>query len=86
MAGLNQETWIALHDSAKRFVEKTAGDGQWRPISRDGGFDPSTWSGMAELGWFGPAVPEELGGLGETAAAPAPIAEAVGGGNLSGPA
>jgi alkylation response protein AidB-like acyl-CoA dehydrogenase len=83
MAGMTQETWTVLHDAAKRFVDKVSGDGL-RHTDADG-FDRETWRGMAELGWFGLAVPEALGGLGESVGALAPVAEAVGAGNIAEP-
>ena len=73
MAGMTQETWTVLHDAAKRFVDKVSGDGL-RHTDADG-FDRETWRGMAELGWFGLAVPEALGGLGESVGALAPVSQ-----------
>jgi alkylation response protein AidB-like acyl-CoA dehydrogenase len=60
---LNEEQQM-LRDSAKTFIQESA------PVSalreqRDRGdeWSPELWSGMAEMGWTGIAVPEDFGGL-----------------------
>jgi len=47
-------------------------------IGASGGFDEAAWSGLAELGLTGLAIPEAAGGLGNTMGDLVPIIEALG--------
>jgi alkylation response protein AidB-like acyl-CoA dehydrogenase len=60
---LNEEQQM-LRDSAKTFVQESSPVGALRKL-RDSGeeWSPDLWSGMAELGWTGIAIPEDFGGL-----------------------
>ena len=60
---LNEEQQM-LRDSAKTFVQESSPVGALRKL-RDGGeeWSPELWSGMAEMGWTGIAIPEDFGGL-----------------------
>lgn len=56
-----------LRDSARGFLSAKAPIDQLRQLrdsSDETGYDPDTWSAMAEMGWAGILVPEEHGGLG----------------------
>jgi alkylation response protein AidB-like acyl-CoA dehydrogenase len=60
---LNEEQQM-LRDSAKTFVEESSPVGALRKLRDDGKeWSPELWSGMAEMGWTGIAIPEEFGGL-----------------------
>ncbi len=53
-----------LEQSALRFVRERYGFDAWRETARQRqGFDPSTWSAMADLGWMAVSLPVEHGGL-----------------------
>ena len=54
-----------LRSTAARFLEEKSSSSTVRELmeSQDG-FDEGTWKQMADLGWFGMAIPEEYGGLG----------------------
>jgi alkylation response protein AidB-like acyl-CoA dehydrogenase len=55
----------ALRASARRFLEDRASSSTVRSLAESAtGFDPDTWKQMADLGWTGIAIPEELGGAG----------------------
>jgi alkylation response protein AidB-like acyl-CoA dehydrogenase len=60
---LNEEQQM-LRDSAKTFFQESSPVDALRKL-RDSGaeWSPELWSGMAEMGWTGIAVPEEFGGL-----------------------
>lgn len=60
---LNEEQQM-LRDSAKSFIQESSPVGVLRKL-RDSGeeWSPELWSGMAEMGWTGIAVPEAFGGL-----------------------
>jgi alkylation response protein AidB-like acyl-CoA dehydrogenase len=60
---LNEEQQM-LRDSAKTFVQESSPVGALRKL-RDSGeeWSPELWSGMAEMGWTGIAIPEDSGGL-----------------------
>ncbi len=60
---LNEEQQM-LRDSAKSFIQESSPVGVLREL-RDSGeeWSPELWSGMAEMGWTGIAVPEAFGGL-----------------------
>ena len=62
---LNEEQNM-LKDTAREFCAENAPIAQLRKLRDDddpGGFDRTTWSSMAELGWPGIPFPEEHGGL-----------------------
>ena len=60
---LNEEQQM-LRDSAKSFIQESSPIGALRKL-RDSGeeWSPELWSGMAEMGWTGIAIPEDFGGL-----------------------
>ena len=60
---LNEEQQM-LRDSAKSFIQESSPVGALRKL-RDSGeeWSPELWSGMAEMGWTGIAIPEDFGGL-----------------------
>ncbi len=54
-----------LRSTAARFLEEKSSSEKVRELMEsDTGFDEGTWKQMADLGWFGMAIPEEYGGLG----------------------
>jgi len=54
-----------LRDSVERFVRESYSPEQRRKlIDSEAGFSEAHWQRMAELGWLGVSVPEELGGIG----------------------
>jgi alkylation response protein AidB-like acyl-CoA dehydrogenase len=54
-----------LRSTAARFLEEKSSSATVRELMEsDTGFDEGTWKQMADLGWFGMAIPEEYGGLG----------------------
>jgi alkylation response protein AidB-like acyl-CoA dehydrogenase len=54
-----------LRSTAARFLEEKSSSATVRELMEtDSGFDEGTWKQMADLGWFGMAIPEEYGGLG----------------------
>ncbi len=54
-----------LRSTAARFLdEKSSSETVRELMESDTGFDEGTWKQMADLGWFGMAIPEEYGGLG----------------------
>jgi alkylation response protein AidB-like acyl-CoA dehydrogenase len=57
---LNEEQQM-LRDSAKSFIQESSPVGALRKL-RDSGeeWSPELWSGMAEMGWTGIAIPEDL--------------------------
>jgi len=60
---LNEEQQM-LRDSAKTFIQESSPVSALREL-RDSGeeWSPDLWSGMAEMGWTGIAIPEDFGGL-----------------------
>ena len=60
---LNEEQQM-LRDSVKSFIQESSPVGALRKL-RDSGeeWSPELWSGMAEMGWTGIAIPEDFGGL-----------------------
>lgn len=60
---LNEEQQM-LRDSAKSFIQESSPVGALRKL-RDSGeeWSPELWSGMAEMGWTGMAIPDDFGGL-----------------------
>lgn len=61
--------WLGKHYSFER---------RQKIIGTHGGFDEAAWTGLAELGLTGLAIPEAAGGLGNTIADLLPIIEALG--------
>lgn len=60
---LNEEQQM-LRDSAKTFIQESSPVGALRELRGCGKeWSPELWSGMAEMGWTGIAIPEEFGGL-----------------------
>ena len=69
-----------LEDSLLRFVQREYGFEQRRRAQAAGGFDPSRWQGLCELGLAALLVPQEHGGL------EAPLADALHALQVLGPA
>ncbi|CAG2360922.1 MULTISPECIES: acyl-CoA dehydrogenase family protein [Burkholderia cepacia complex] len=68
-----------LQESAQRFVQKSYTFEYRRHLAtQGGGFSRKTWHTLAEMGWFGIAVPEEMGGLGFSPVESAIVAEQIG--------
>jgi alkylation response protein AidB-like acyl-CoA dehydrogenase len=62
--GLTEEQRI-LQNVAKRFLDERAPMSKVRDIMESpDGFDPDTWSAMAELGWQGIVIDDSYGGVG----------------------
>ena len=54
-----------LRSTAARFLEEKSSSAKVRELMETtDGFDEGTWKQMADLGWFGMAIPEEFGGIG----------------------
>jgi alkylation response protein AidB-like acyl-CoA dehydrogenase len=54
-----------LRSTAARFLEEKSSSSTVRELMEtEAGFDEGTWKQMADLGWFGMAIPEEYGGIG----------------------
>jgi alkylation response protein AidB-like acyl-CoA dehydrogenase len=54
-----------LRSTTARFLEEKSSSAIVRELMEtDTGFDEGMWKQMADLGWFGMAIPEEYGGLG----------------------
>jgi len=53
-----------LRDTVRRWVDKDYTFERRRAIVKDGGFSPSVWKELAELGLLGLQVPAEHGGMG----------------------
>src|SRR5687768_10115206 len=54
-----------LRSTAARFLDEKSSSATVRELMEsDQGFDEGTWKQMADLGWFGMAIPEEYGGIG----------------------
>ena len=68
-----------LQESAQRFVQKSYTFEHRRNLAtQGGGFSRDTWRTLAEMGWLGIAVPEEMGGLGFSPVESAIVAEQIG--------
>lgn len=72
------ETRAALTDTAARWLGNAYGEERRRRTLANGGIDRAAWVEMAELGWFGIAVPEGKDGLGLSLADLAALMQAVG--------
>ncbi|MBX9698307.1 MAG: acyl-CoA/acyl-ACP dehydrogenase, partial [Acetobacteraceae bacterium] len=56
---------LAVRDQARSFLAKTAPPAAVRRVlDGEAAYDAPTWTAIAELGWLGAAIPEELGGSG----------------------
>ena len=53
-----------LRDSAREFLQSKYPVERVAEIADGEGFDPSSWSEVAELGWTGISLPEDAGGAG----------------------
>ena len=54
-----------LGDSARTFCQKAMPLSRLRPLRGSAaGFDRAVWMQMADLGWAGMSIPENVGGLG----------------------
>ncbi len=54
-----------LRSTAARFLDEKSSSAIVRELMEsEQGFDDGTWKQMADLGWFGMAIPEECGGIG----------------------
>ena len=54
-----------LRSTAARFLDEKSSSATVRELMEsEQGFDEGTWKQMADLGWFGMAIPEEYGGIG----------------------
>jgi alkylation response protein AidB-like acyl-CoA dehydrogenase len=54
-----------LRSTAARFLEEKSSSDKVRELMEgQDGFDEGTWKQMADLGWFGMAIPESYGGIG----------------------
>jgi alkylation response protein AidB-like acyl-CoA dehydrogenase len=53
-----------LRAAAKRFLADAAPPARVAELADSGDWDESTWATIAELGWLGISVPEQLGGVG----------------------
>jgi alkylation response protein AidB-like acyl-CoA dehydrogenase len=54
-----------LRSTAARFLDEKSSSATVRELMEtEAGFDEGTWKQMADLGWFGMAIPEEYGGIG----------------------
>jgi alkylation response protein AidB-like acyl-CoA dehydrogenase len=68
-----------LQESAQRFVQKSYTFEHRRALaSQGGGFSRQTWRMLAEMGWLGVAVPDEMGGLGFSPVETSIVAEQIG--------
>jgi len=62
--GLTEEQEL-LKNSARDFLEKEAPESYVRQMEEDErGYSPEVWKKMADLGWQGLIIPEDLGGAG----------------------
>ena len=56
---------LAVRDQARAFLAKEAPPAAVRRVlDGEAPYDAATWKAVAELGWLGAAIPEELGGSG----------------------
>lgn len=68
-----------LQESAQRFVQKSYTFEHRRNLaSQEGAFSREMWRTLAEMGWLGIVVPEEMGGLGFSPVESAIVAEQIG--------
>jgi alkylation response protein AidB-like acyl-CoA dehydrogenase len=68
-----------LRDTARKLLARESPRARVRAaIETEAGFDRALWEGMAELGWVGMLVPEELGGAGLDFTALEPMLEELG--------
>jgi Acyl-CoA dehydrogenase, N-terminal domain len=75
-----------LQQSVRSFVQRRAPKGTIVALQKSPtGFQPDTWSTIAELGWLGLLVPGEYGGSGASLTDAAVLYEEFGRGPLPGP-
>jgi len=75
----HQEMLSLYRDQARRFVDESYGGlAVPRPYASEKGYSDDAYAAIAELGWLGVCVPEELGGLSGDLAAACVLMEAVG--------
>lgn len=54
-----------IREMARKFLDNECSTDKIRKLKEDDkGYDPETWTKMAELGWMGLVIPEEYGGTG----------------------
>ncbi len=76
--GISEEQ-VALLDQASDFCRERSPIEKVRALMEsDEGFDRALWQEIAELGWLGIAIPENLGGIGLSLGEAVPIAEQMG--------
>jgi alkylation response protein AidB-like acyl-CoA dehydrogenase len=64
MALVLSEEQQMLRESAKTFIQESSPVSALRELRDNGAeWSPELWSGMAEMGWTGIAIPEDFGGL-----------------------
>ena len=83
--GLSDEQTELLELATKYCREKSAIATVRRLIEDDLGYDPAVFAEMAELGWFGIAIPEAQGGAGLELAELVPVVEQMGCNLMGGP-
>ena len=72
-------TLAMLRDSVEQLAQRSPGPASLRAKrSRGGDADPALWAAMAEAGWTGLLLPEELGGTGLGLSEQAVLSEALG--------
>src|ERR1700730_9077782 len=75
-----------LQQSVRTFMQRRASKGTIVALQKsETGFQPDTWSTIAELGWLGLLIPEEYGGRGASLPDAAVLYEEFGRGPLPGP-
>src|SRR5713226_5455051 len=75
-----------LQQSVRSFMQRRASKGTIVALQKsETGFQPDTWSTIAELGWLGLLIPEEYGGSGASLTDAAVLYEEFGRGPLPGP-
>ncbi len=80
------ETQTMIRDSAREFLETSAGSDFVREMEADPrGFSDELWRSMADMGWIGMNVPEEHGGAGMGLVELALVLEEMGAAALPGP-
>ena len=83
--GLSEEQAELLESATKYCRDKSPIETVRRLIEDDLGHDPAVLSEMADLGWFGIAIPESYGGAGLGLAEVVPVAEQMGRNLMGGP-
>lgn len=83
--GLSEEQADLLESAAKYCLDKSPVDAVRALIEDDLGHDAAVYSEIAELGWFGIAIPEEYDGAGLELAEVVPVVEQMGRHLMGGP-